>query len=401
MRNIPCILLFFLLIYGSFYCSDLPFDSATNLGKDLLDNIINFDGKVFKDSLTVTGSLSYVDTTGDIKSGIIGLPSLPAGKWENEMSIIYFGFNKSDTILPNARYKSNSDTLVSFIVNIGIDKEISTISDNSKIVFGTCEHKINSYSSDDTTITHKDTIIDTTSFDTLFISDSIIGDTIKIPLHDSLFLNDTLYKDTVSFYLRECSNIDSSLIFINSISLNEVVKDTDTLDTTSNEIYSIYRDCSIFESGFNITDSTLVSSSLGERYTRFELDLVPFWNNMDDSVEYKNIPLAKLTLPIDKILIHKSSGTEINAQYSLMDTPFLSLDDITEFRTSADSLTSTSKNIVFTLENFLLSIKGDKKPSEAPKKAYLYVRVSNAYFAKIFWKGNNNLPFEYVFTNSH
>ncbi len=94
-------LLFGLITMGNFYCSDSPFDDATNLGSSIIkdkDSLLTvFDGKILNDSVVVKSGHSFIDrtikdSTDKIISGQHQSTSLAVGSWQNEKAFIYLAF---------------------------------------------------------------------------------------------------------------------------------------------------------------------------------------------------------------------------------------------------------------------------------------------------------------------
>ncbi|MGD9202473.1 MAG: hypothetical protein PVI26_13000, partial [Chitinispirillia bacterium] len=92
MRNTKIIFFPLILSLLFFFCSN-SFDSETDLGKPLFNQIdstlVVFDGKIVKDSLSVTKISSFIDKTESDRSGLIISDDFALGKWNCEMSIMY------------------------------------------------------------------------------------------------------------------------------------------------------------------------------------------------------------------------------------------------------------------------------------------------------------------------
>ena len=118
MRIYSYLLLLLIIFTSTFFCSNLPFDSETSLGTDILndkDSLLTvFDAKFCEDSLTLTTDSSYssfVDISDSIHSGLYKNSSIALGKWQNEHAFAYFEFDTSsikkwvDTINLNNNYE--------------------------------------------------------------------------------------------------------------------------------------------------------------------------------------------------------------------------------------------------------------------------------------------------------
>ena len=113
------ILLILLIIFSStFFCSNLPFDSDTSLGTDILNDkdplLTIFDAKFCEDTLTLatdSGYSSFTDKSGTIRSGLTKNSGIAIGKWQNEHAFAYFEFDASsiqkwvDTVNANGNYE--------------------------------------------------------------------------------------------------------------------------------------------------------------------------------------------------------------------------------------------------------------------------------------------------------
>lgn len=100
MRIHSYLLLSLIILTSTFFCSNLPFDSDTSLGSDILndkDSLLTvFDAKFCEDTLTLAADSSYssfVDISGSIKSGLHKNLTIALGKWQNEHAFAYFEFD--------------------------------------------------------------------------------------------------------------------------------------------------------------------------------------------------------------------------------------------------------------------------------------------------------------------
>ena len=118
MRIHSYLLLFLIILTSTFFCSNLPFDSDTSLGSDILNDkdplLTVFDAKFCEDTLTLATDSSYssfVDMSGSIKSGLHKNLTIALGKWQNEHAFAYFEFDTSsikkwvDTVNTNNNYE--------------------------------------------------------------------------------------------------------------------------------------------------------------------------------------------------------------------------------------------------------------------------------------------------------
>ncbi len=201
-----CALLSALVIGTNFFCSNLPFDSYTNLGSDVLndqDSLLTvFDGKIYKGFLDVTSAEHFLDTTDSMRSGLNRVTPIPIGAWRNERSFAYFKFNAKalkDSLALITRNRNN--TFLSFSVTFTNDADKSDPADNACLEFG---YYFDS-TMPDSIITKSDTaLIDTSKFKEIghFTYNGNVSATYTIPLNKNYFVKDTMVSDTSTILYR-------------------------------------------------------------------------------------------------------------------------------------------------------------------------------------------------------
>lgn len=141
MRILSCFVLCSILICGNFFCSDSPFDSATDLGQDLID--INFYGVVFEDSLKVAETSSFIDILDSIQSGYFpNPPYFHIGNWRNEKAIGYIEINTLLIDSAFAQHNKNNKKIVSLLLEFNTIAQSNAMVVDAKVDIGLCEKKV-------------------------------------------------------------------------------------------------------------------------------------------------------------------------------------------------------------------------------------------------------------------
>ncbi len=120
-------------------CSNL-FDSDTSIGGNILD--INFNGKPFKDSVTISGASSYVDHADTLQSGYFPNNSiLYLGKWRNEEGIAYIQLKVDSIYASLKRNAKGTRRTTSFLLNFESYATDKSIAHDAKLEIGICNKK--------------------------------------------------------------------------------------------------------------------------------------------------------------------------------------------------------------------------------------------------------------------
>lgn len=208
-------------------------------------------------------------------------------------------------------------------------------------------------------------------------------------------------------YIRCNSKVNNTLQYLSNPHI--IVRYThgkDMKDTSTKLLKPSYFDNSVFE-GKSTPENLLFASGAAGRVARMTVDLTPLRDSLidfDGSMIYKNIPIAKLTLPIEKALTQNLSKDSIYFNYALLPNTFgntkFSLDSLIKIINISPRFPAKDKQeVIIDIHRELLDILYIQKT--IPQKAYLYLWIPNSQFAHITWDKNKVLPIDFTISNSH
>jgi hypothetical protein len=235
--------------------------------------LVVFDGKIVKNSLSVTKISSFIDKTESDRSGLIISDDFALGKWNGEMSIMYMEFIADSLDSISSKNNGTDTALHSFTLNFKINAEKSTSYDSRYLEIGYCEKKSsNEY-------------IDTSRF--VPISRVLLSDTTveyAVPISKKFLFDTTTVLDTAA-------------------SLDEYILDTAFTYSYKNHI--IINTTSSHKNGSFISDSVSTVASIVKNDSLLYDTTIQFVNQ-DTTVIIDTVKTVKQTVSyrFDKILQH-------------------------------------------------------------------------------------------------
>lgn len=246
------LLVLLIFIAASFFCSNSPFDTETDLGTDVINGLdslfTNFDGKKKQDTLTSTNNFSFTDRSDSLLSGLIKLNGLAIGTWRNEKAIAYIEFDADSLDSLIARQDGILNAL-----NLNLIPDNSTLfyTNNTQIELGYCRKKQeHAYLDTNRLIPLALQIIDTSSTvsfplksfktDTSFITDtSTIRNTSFMVIANKFnFISNKTHIDTS--YTAETIIYDSITPLLSLIIGSEILIDSSSNQDTLGDTVLIY-----------------------------------------------------------------------------------------------------------------------------------------------------------------
>lgn len=374
-------------------CSENPFDSTTDLGKDIIEDfdstITDFDRnfKTVQLELEVLSDTTIFLESGDFPAGVRSSSPFRVGIWENEKATTYLEFD-GRTFLSTFRETEDSLTEDSLQLRLNFTDTLEEIS--LHVLSGTID---SSYSFSDLHEYETDSLAPDSilALEATFDLASLVEE-IAQRIQDGLIIEedndevDTTYPD-VAFLIKSDSPVngiqDANLTFVN--------RDGEDIEETEIDFQGALFDVNVIDA-----DDNPVSSLATDRTAILAIDFAPLWDVLLDDTEemtYQSFLVTELTIRADAVANLSPQDSAIVFTYAL--EPSIVANDTDLANLGSIQLNPDSTTAVLRIERFLNTISG------TPETAYLHLPINsnaNELFSKINWHPMEEVSIRAVLT---